>query len=246
VLFSNLRIFLYLTYALLLIWRGVRHGVDGVSFALLVGFVALANMLLVAERLQVAWRIRATKQQFLSLDPSDQARVLAHTWLGGTRALYAEAVEEAGAPTKEGAVERFPFPLTVHRHNSLLFWTVATLAGSAVVAVFAVPSFPVFLQWSLWAWSFVAAILLAWLRRRGGVLRSVLEISPFGIALVAEDDTRQALRWTEQLRLRNRPLARRVDLFTANKAIPLHYGRLSFDRVIRLVLEYGDWTPDAA
>jgi hypothetical protein len=243
-MFSLLHIAVSAIYLLLLLWHASRSGIDMHAFYLLVGFVALRHILLGVERFAGWWQVRAIKRDFLSLDPDAQADVIRHSWLGEHRRAYRDLIEQAGAPTKAGAVERFPFPATSMRENAVLFWLVATFTIAVLAGLFLVRAWAGAVAWALWALCFAAAGLLAWLRARGQHLRSVLEISPFVISITYPDGTRRALQWSGELRARNHRWRRRVDLFDAAGLIrvPLDYGRLSFNRIADLVLEYSGWS----
>jgi hypothetical protein len=87
---------------------------------------------------------------------------------------------------------------------------------------------------------------LVLLRRRDRVLRSVLEISAFSIAEIAEDGTRRALSWNQPLLLVNRPRRNQFEIMTADRtsALKVEYDRVGFYRAADLIVQYGGFTSD--
>ena len=239
-IYSDLRVCLYIVYAALLVWLGSRNGVDARAFFLLVGFVVIRHALYGLEWLHRSLAERVARNAFLALDVQAQRDLLEHTWLAVTRQFFRDAVDEAGQPVADGAIETFPFPATRIRENTIAFWLVAALAFAALVTVFTGRSLPSGAQWTLWTLGFLSAGLLAAIMSRAKHLRSRLEISPFALSLVAADGTRRTFQWSATLAARNHWWRRRVDVYCAGHAepIPLDYGRLGFTRICGLVRRY--------
>ena len=98
------------------------------------------------------------------------------------------------------------------------------------------------LFWGVGAMCVAAA---GWARHRASELASVLEVSPFALTRVALDGTRLRIPWHHELVLQNQPRHRRVLLATARGSvvIALGYRRLGFERLLRLTIEHGGFTP---
>ncbi len=244
-IYSDLRVCLYVVYAALMLWLSTQPGADARVFFLLVGFVVIRHVLYGLEWLLAVLARRRARNEFLALGPQEQQEVLRHTWLGVTRQFYSDAADAAGRPVADGAIETFPFPATSIRENTVVFWLAAVAALAALVAVFVLRAMPPVAQWMLWVLSFLLAGLLAAIRSRGKHLHSVVEISPFAVSLVQPDGGRRTFQWSAVLAARNRRWRRRVDLYSQSDGdpIPLDYGRLGFVRICDLVQQYA--VPDA-
>ena len=247
--YSDLRVGVYLLYVVLIIWRGLNHGIDGVAFALLVGFMGLRLLLYCAEWLHGRLLVRAEKEAFLRLDPEVQARVLKRSWLGVHRQLYRDAIDEGGVIEQEGAIERFPFSKRAQRETSALFWTLFSSTLILLVGVFFFWQGAGWVTWAIWAYSFAMAATLAVLRTRERFLQTEVEVSPFAVALLDPEGTRLSISWGSAFRVRLARFGRRLELIDATGTIrvPLDESRVGSARMFSLVRQYAGWdSPDAA
>ncbi len=239
-IYSDLRVCLYIVYGVLVVWLGTQHGFDARAFFLLVGYVVIRHALYGLEWVHNALERRAARNAFLALDPQAQEEQLRNTWLGVVREFYRNAVDAAGKPQEDGTIETFPFPATSIRENTIAFWALAIVALVVLLTVFLARAIPPGAQWALWALAFGLAGVSAAVLSRGKHLRSVLEISPFAVSLIQPNGARRTFQWSAPLAARNRRWRRRVDLYSAGSSerIPLDYGRLGFLRICDLVQCY--------
>jgi hypothetical protein len=245
--FSDLRAAIFIAYAILMVWR-VSAGMGEGWWLYVAGFTILIRITYRIEHVLEESRVRKHVAYLSALDPADAEARLNRIWSVSARRALSEMLHEEGAVESDGAAERFPFPRSVRRAVSTLFWF---LAGAAVAA-FGVLAFSSrvssVVEWGAWLSGAVLALGAGWARRESRMLASVLEVSRFGVTEIADDGTRRALRWTQPLLLRNRPKRRRLELHGTQRPdsiIPLDYRRLGFERLLRSVVEYGGFRPTA-
>jgi hypothetical protein len=245
--FSDLRLAIYIAYAVLMVWRiGVGMG-DG-WWLYLAGFTILIQITRGIERGVQEARVRRRVAYLRALDPADAEARLNRMWSDSARRALTGLLRDEGAIESDGATERFPFPRSVRRDASILFWVLATAAVSAFAVLTFASQVRDWIGWAAWLAGAALALGAGWARREARALASVLEVSRFGVTEIADDGTRRALRWTQPLLLRNRPKKRRLDLYSAarpDSVISLDYRRLGFERLLRSIVEYGGFRPTA-
>ena len=240
-IFSDLRVALYVIFVVTLIWRGTV-GIPEGYWPYTLAFAVLTGITRSVERAADDLRLKRDVAYLTALDPDEAERTIGRMWSAYARRTYAQLLREEGAVERDGAVERFPYPASTRRTAVQLYWTSVGAALAAVALLFTLGrGLPAWGGWLLWAGSALLAGSAAWWRRRTRELAATLEISPFGLTAVAADGARRAVRWGQPLVLHNRPRRRRVELVAGDGRPPVHieYGLLGFVRLLRLVIEYG-------
>jgi len=243
---GDLRVALYAAYVALLLWRG-RGGVPDDWWEYLILFAAVDAAMTGAAVLYERWLVRRAVRVLRGLDPAHRDERLQRIWMSDARRYLADRVAAEGVPERQGSVERFPFAHSDRRENTLLFWALALGAAVPLALLLARPPEAPTVGWTGW-WVAVACLVgLTAVRRRGRHLTTTLEITPFAVAELGAGGHRRALRWGQALVLRNRPWRRRLELSAAGHPdfIALDYERVGFERVVRLVLEYGGFDTGA-
>jgi hypothetical protein len=243
--FSDLRLAIYIAYVVLMVWR-IGAGMGEGWWLYVAGFTILIQATRGIERGMQEARVRRRVAYLRALDPADAEARLNRMWSASARRALSELLRDEGAIESDGAAERFPFPRSVRRDASILFWVLAAAAVSAFAALALVSQLRQWIGWVVWIAGAALAVGAGWARRESRALTSVLEVSRFGVTEIADDGTRRALRWTQPLLLRNRPKKRRLDLYSTarpDSPISLDYRRLGFERLLRSIVEYGGFRP---
>jgi hypothetical protein len=245
--FSSLRIGLFITFIALLAWKAIGGSLDD-YWIYLGAYVVLMQATRVAERLRWRWTVRQGVHRLRRLDPEHRERVVGSMWPSLVRQLYVERLRKEGGPERDGTIERFPFAHSDRRENTMLFWSATATAAAVLVIPVFVHDLSTAVGWAFLLLALVLVTIVARLRRRGRHLTTVLEVSPFGVSEISENDARRTIRWSEMLVLHNYPRRKRLELSRAGMMdfIALDYDRLGFERALGLVLEYGGFTRDAS
>jgi hypothetical protein len=146
-------------------------------------------------------------------------------------------------PPREAPIDRFVFPRSVHRWNSIWFWLA--IAATAALLYLATTTTRTVTLVTIGAMLAACLVLAAWLRRRALFLATVIEVSPFAISEVHPSGARRTLLWRDAGWLLNRSRRGRVEVATPDKrgTIAVHYRRLEFLRALQLLLDYGGFGP---
>jgi uncharacterized membrane protein YqjE len=183
----------------------------------------------------VVWQVRHAAA-------ADRARLLEELQSPKLRDRIKQILIEDGAEELSGDVERFPFPATLRRQATRLYWTMWVLAfGLLAMSVMSgAPIFYAIVGISL-------AALCAWIAwhasRQEASLQSLLEVTPFRISELLPNGVVRSLSWNNHLVLRNEPRHRRLVLSVGphDDGIPIDYRRMGFSRLIELVRLYGSF-----
>ena len=243
--FGDLRVALYLAYAILVAWRMTTPMPEGIlpyAFA----YAVLIPLTHVAEAALDRIRLRRDVSFLASLDPAEAEARIERLWSAHARRTYRELLEQEGAVQQSLMAERFPFASGARRAVDIGFWSATACAAMVFAALFIWRDAAAAAGWALWAIGTVLAGVAGWLRHRGREARTVLEVTPFGIAALTEAGERERMiRWTQPLILQNQPRRQRLVLAveSGNTRIPLHYRRVGFNRLLQLTLVYGGFAP---
>jgi hypothetical protein len=242
-LFTDLRIALYLAWAAGLIYSG-SHSKATNFVAWIVSYQIVSWVTVALERSLNKRRERRIVAYYQMFGDEERKAMIAKIWSVSFRRFIREQIALDIVPTVDGSTERFPFSVYYRRRTLILFWVSAVAAAVALV----VPQFMPFqraLGWSLIGFGTVCVLAASVFWRRATFANTVLEITPYTIAVVAPSGERTSLSWKTKLALVNRPRHARLDLVDINHGtvIPLHFARVGLKRAVDLVVQYANF-PD--
>jgi hypothetical protein len=156
------------------------------------------------------------------------------------RAQIAVAVDEQGSETRDGSVERFPFPAVFRTRAAKKFWLSCALSSTALgLAAFAT-------AWSS-SWRGTCLVLgclfavRARQKSRLGVLsQSQIEISPYRLSFLGPTGTMQTVSFADGIRLDDKPEQAMLIVWSGETAIPISYYLIGVNRLVQLVRTYGN------
>jgi hypothetical protein len=186
------------------------------------------------------WQIRVVLRQLRRFDVETRAAILKTLDNDQAEAYLASRLEEHGAPSTVGLIERFGFSVVDIRELKFLTWITAVAAAGLLVAPFALVS-----QDALRFVSLACGIALAaaarTLYQHVQTLDRQFEVSPFGLSEIAGDGSVLRLYWDGQLSLRNRPWLRRIELAVESETarIEIPYSVVGFERLVQLIVTNG-------
>ena len=246
-LFSDLRVALWVVYAVLIVWR-VSVGAPEGYWPYTLGFAVLMGITRAIEQAAHAGRLERDVAYLASLDPASAQERIGHLWSAHARRTYRELLLAEGSVEEARGVERFPYARSERRAADHLFWVAVAAAAVAFALLFTVARGGAWLPWVLWVSGGLCVAFASWARQRGSELASTLELSRFSLTHTGQNGRRRSVRWQQALVLQNQPRRRRVLLAAANGsvAIPLGYRRVGFERLLRLTIEYGGFSADPA
>lgn len=224
--------------ALIWVWNSTPVDERVHRFALI--FAALGVAVLVAC-IWVAWRFQRTVHRLRSLAPDDRDAILGKYFSEESREFYASRLAKEGSVEADGMVERFPFSPLDRRESAILFLSLVVLAALALATALGLISAPSAWHSPSLAVGALAVAALPIVSRRLVRLESVLEVTPFGLVEVRGDGQRRWLYWGQPMVLRPNRWLRRLELSPqgSNDHIPLHFGRVGFQRLVQVVLQRG-------
>ncbi len=243
--FSDVRLAIYVAYAVLMIWR-ISAGMGEGWWLYLAGFTVLIQVTRGVERGPEEARARRRVARLAALDPADAETQLSRMWSDSARRELAGLLRDEGVVERDGITERFPFPRSARDAASTLFWVLVIASAGCFCLIAVVSTLHTRMAWVAWVIGAGFAIGAGWARRQARTLASVLEVSHFGVTEVADDGARKVLRWTQSLLLQNRPRKGRLDLYSPDRPeclIHIDYRRLGFERLLRSIVEYGGFRP---
>jgi hypothetical protein len=243
--FSDVRLAIYVAYAVLMIWR-IGAGMGEEWWLYVAGFTVLIQVTRGIERGLEEARVRRRVARLAALDPADAETQLSRIWSDSARRELAGLLREEGVVEQDGITERFPFPRSARDAVSTLFWVLVIAAVGCFCLIAVVSPLYARMAWVTWVVGAGLAIGAGWARRQTRRLASVLEVSHFGVTELADDGARKILRWTQPLVLQNRPKKGRLELYSPDRPespIHLDYRRLGFERLLRSIVEYGGFRP---
>jgi hypothetical protein len=207
----------------------------------------VAGLVALIWALQVALRIRRVINRLRSMAPEERDEVMGRHFSPEIREFYEKRLAAEGSIEFDGVVERFPFSPVERREAVSAFWGATIAAGimlSAALGLLGTPDAWRGLELFVGA---IAVVAMPILTRRLERLSTVIEVTPFAIIEVRPGGQRRWLYWRQPLAIRNRRWLRRVELSPngARDFIPLHYARVSFDRLLALVLERGGFKQES-
>lgn len=242
--FSDLRVGLFVVYAALIVWR-ISVGAPEGYWPYMLGFAVLSGITRAIEHAAESSRLQRGVSYLASLDPATAQERIRHLWSAHARRTYRDLLRDEGMVEQEGGVERFPYTASERRAFDAVFWIAAISAVVAFALLFLRVRRGTWMPWLFWGVGAMCVAAAGWARHRASELASVLEVSPFALTRVALDGTRLRIPWHHELVLQNQPRHRRVLLATARGSvvIALGYRRLGFERLLRLTIEHGGFTP---
>jgi len=145
-----------------------------------------------------------------------------------------------GSDERSGDIEQFPFPLSLRRQATVLYWMMWAVALGLLVAS-ALSTESLFSRILGVALAGICALVARWASKREVLLQSVLEITPFRISELLPDGVIRTLSWNNYLELRNEPARSRfvISAGQRDEGIPLDYRRMGFTRLVDRVRTYG-------
>jgi Flp pilus assembly protein TadB len=202
------------------------------------------------------WRTRKVRREaeaFWSIvwearhaSTEERARLIGDLPSGKVRRRVEQILAQDGSQEQVGDVERFPFPASLHRHATRLYWIMWVVAV-ALFSISALSSAPLAFRLIGVGVAAVSAFVAWHASQRETGFRSVLEVTPFRISERLANDVVRTLSWNNYLELRNEPKRSRLLLSTGDEdAIALDYRRMGFARLVELVRTYGRFpAPDS-
>lgn len=239
-LFENLRIGIAVAYIALVMWRVTGQGDEWWPYVL--GLTILTSSARAIERAVFDARVRRYVAHFAVLDPAEARAKINRMWLGTHRSELSQLLEEEDAVEQTEFVERFPFTRSASRQASARFWVFIVVAAASLASLAIVSRMAAWIGWACWlsTTAFLAAAGQA--RQSSRELESVLEVSKFGLSEIRTNGDRRMRIWTRPLFFVNYPGKHRIELSDkAGKMIPIDYRRLGFARVVRLIVELGNF-----
>lgn len=244
--FSDLRVAVFVVYAVLVTWR-ISLGTPEGYWPYTLAFAVLMAITRALEGAVEKHRLERDVAYLTSLDPAVARQRIDRLWSAHARRTYRELLSEEGAVEQTGLVERFPYARSERRSVDQLFWVCIAVAAVAFALLFTVARRGSWTPWALWVAGSVSVGGASWARRRVTELASTLELTPFGIAVITSDGGRSSVRWRHAAVLQNQPRRRRVLLSSVDGAtIPLGYRRVGFERLLGLTIAYGGFAPPQA
>jgi hypothetical protein len=175
------------------------------------------------------------------LGPSEQEAGIARIWSASGRQWLRDALAGEGMVEQDGNVERFPFSKHDQEQSRRTFWFAVIAAGVCLVLALFVESL------SAW-WKYVIAALGVLLGLsavhdlfRLRHLATVLEVSPFRVAIRYPAGKMRYLLLAGPLELEHKPKSGRLELRStgATDFIPIDCERIGVARAIDLIVQYG-------
>jgi hypothetical protein len=240
---SDIRLFLAISYAVLLFWRGrIEGGVPAYWWMVILGYFLLIQLTHWSEAVYRRWQVRRVVHMYRAMDPVTQRMEIQRIWMAGARFQLRRLLEAEGAADTSSLAESYPFAVGAKRAVGVIFWVTATAAALCLGALVVGPRrVPAHWGWPLWALATALIFVAAALRIRTRHLESMLELTPYAISETWPDGARRTIRWGGPLLLRYRRWLRRLELSVPGQAtvICLDLDRIGIDRAVRLTLEYG-------
>ncbi len=188
----------------------------------------------------VLWRRseRDWVSSFRMLGATEREEMIARVWSGGARVRLRNALADDLVSTSENGTEQFPLPNAYRRRIEVAFWAVIAIAAIALAAPLAL-SMPRWMGWTSLSVGSLLVFASARLRRYRIAADSIIEITPYAIAMVSPGGERVAIHWSSGIGLVNRPRARVVDIvdLSSGKRLPVHYARAGFKRIVDVAIE---------
>lgn len=201
----------------------------GTALAVLWTVVLFQRFLFVRQLRRVS---RASLAQILALTPDDQ------------RERLKRALDVDTPLPDDGPIARFGYPLALRRSAQRIHWLVA---GTVVLVLWqATVSASAPHRWLGVGIALAGLALLFARRRRDDLLSSVLEVSPFGIALSGATERRQAASWRDipWIRIQMRRGFVSLQDSSQREVIRLDLDRLESYRALELIIQYGGYRFD--
>lgn len=176
---------------------------------------------------------------------SDRQRMLEELEPDKLRKRVAAILDQDGSNDADGDVEQFPFPHGLRRLATRAYWTAWGIALVMLLVAAFVPA-PLWLR-CLPVIVAASAAYGAWLAsRRERSYESVIEITPFRVSELFPDGRARTVLFNRYLELHHEPALKRLRLTShpEDPGIILDFRRMGFDRMVDLVVEYGQFRKD--
>jgi hypothetical protein len=161
------------------------------------------------------------------------------------RKRVAAILDQDGSNDAVGDVEQFPFPRGLCRLATRAYWTAWGIALTMLLVAAFVPA-PTWLR-CLPVIVAASAAYGAWLAaRRERSYESVIEITPFRVSELFPDGSARTVLFNRYLELHHEPALKRLRVapHPEDPGIVLDFRRMGFDRMVNLIVEYGQFRPD--
>jgi hypothetical protein len=183
----------------------------------------------------IVWQLRQSSVE-------ERGRMLAALEPATLREEVRAILSRDGSNESAGDVERFPFPLGLRRFATRTYWIMWAL-GLGMLATSAFVPAPLWLRCLPLA---VAACCAygAWsasVRERS--YDSVIEVTPFRVSELFPDGRTYTVLFSRYLELHHEPQRKQLRLTAGSEdpGIPLDYRRMGFERLVDLVMQYGEF-----
>ena len=240
VLFGDIQVGLYASYAILIIWRG-SVGIPEGYVPYMAAYFVFSALAAIIERVLDRLTFQRMIQDLAALDPVESAALIERSWSASACRLLRTEVANEGSVEVHDLTERFPMPASIRRQTDILFW-VAALSALIVFALLFVRDWVSAWGWTVWM---AGSGLAGWagsLRQRSRAASSIVVVDPWELCVERADGLRESpIRWGRELYLTNEPSRNRLALSDARSRSVVHldYRRVGFVRLLNLVLERG-------
>jgi hypothetical protein len=185
----------------------------------------------------VVWQLRQASA-------GDRARMLAELEPEHLRTKVEAILSHDGSNEAVGDVEQFPYPLGLRRLANRAYWFMWALAVSMLITAAAIPA-PVWLRCIPLVVAGCGAYAAWSASQRERSFASVIEVTPFRVSELFPDGRVRTVLFSWYLELHHEAQHQRLRLTPKRDepGIILDCRRMGFDRLVELVVRYGDFRP---
>jgi hypothetical protein len=181
----------------------------------------------------IVWKLRHAPRD-------ERTRMLAELEPDKLRADVTRVLEADGSEERHDGLEQFPFPKSLVKQTTRLYWTMWAFA-IVLLAIVALSDEPMAYRLAGVAVAGLCGFVAYRAWQRENAFQTIIEVTPFRISELHPNGLIRTIQWNQYLELRNEPQRSRVRLSGGehDAGLTLDYRRMGFTRLLALVREYG-------